>query len=141
MVLPYGHKTDLLRFLVEGTYLVYEVRHITYTLKTYAVEKPRSIDGPEVYASLGPSMMTVSEIKKSITATRKHHIFAYFCLEGTLHVYMYIVLDIIIMTLAAEIIWNTCMRDSKPLRERGICIFLYSCRVSALCPSWLQGCP
>ena len=115
IVLPYGHKTDLLRFLVQGTYLVHEVRHITYSLRAYAVEKPRSTDGPEVYASLGPSMTTVPEIKKSITATRKHHIFAYFCLQGTLHVYMYIALDIV--PLMAEIM-NTCMHDIKPMRER-----------------------
>ena len=83
MVLPYGEKKDLLRFLVEGTYLVHEVRHIIYSLRTHAVEKPRSKDGAKVYASLGPSMTTVSEIQKSVLATKKHHLFAYFCLEGT----------------------------------------------------------
>ena len=82
MVLPYGRKADLLRFLVEGTYLVHEVRHITYSLKAYAVEKPRSKDGLEAYAKLGPSMTTVSEIQKSVLANKKYHLFAYFCLQG-----------------------------------------------------------
>ena len=88
IVLPYGQKSDLLRFLVEGTYLVHEVRHITYSLKTYAVEKPRSKDGPGVYANLGPSMSTVSDIQKSILATRKNHLFAYFCVQGIVHMLM-----------------------------------------------------
>ena len=80
-------KKDLLQYLVEGTYLVHEVRQITYSLKSYAVENPRSEDGP-VYAKLGPSITTDAEIKKSVMATRKqNHLFAYFCLQGTLHVY------------------------------------------------------
>ena len=87
MVLPYGEKKDLLRFLVEGTYLVHEVRHIIYSLRTHAVEKPRSKDGVKVYASLGPSMTTVSEIQKSVLVTKKHHLFAFFCLEGILCIY------------------------------------------------------
>ena len=82
ILMPYGSKEDLMIWAVEGHDLTSELRNIVYTLRAYAVEKPRSHDG-QVYAELGPSFTEVSEIKHKI-ATRKHHIFAYFCLQGTI---------------------------------------------------------
>lgn len=139
MVLPYGQKKDLLRFLVEGTYLVHEVRHIIYSLRTHAVEKPRSKDGAKVYASLGPSMTTVSEIQKSVLATKKHHLFAYFCLQGIIlyHIHTRIILFV---SLCNWMLKN-CICITSTHWERDISIFLYLYRVSALRPSWLQGYP
>lgn len=81
IVLPYGFKSDLMSWAVEGRNLVGELRYIMYTLRAYAVENPRLQDGQEVYAEIGPSIHELSEIKKQV-ATRKHHIFAYFCPQG-----------------------------------------------------------
>lgn len=70
-----------MRWAVEGHDLNSEVQNIIYTLRAYVVEKPRSHNG-QVYGELGPSFTEVSEIKHKI-ATTNHHIFAYFCLQGT----------------------------------------------------------
>lgn len=82
VVLPYGQKTDLIRLPVGGKDLASEVLRITYTLKTYAVESPKLHGDRNTYAELGPSITDVSEIKQTV-AKRKHHIFGYFCLQGT----------------------------------------------------------
>lgn len=80
ILLPYGLKEDVMMWGVEGHHLDSEIRYIVYALRAYAVEKPKSQDS-QVYAELGPSLAEVSEIKQKI-ANRKHHLFAYFCLQG-----------------------------------------------------------
>ena len=82
IVLPYGLKIDMMRWAVDGKYLVNQMQQIIYTLRAYAVENPRLCDGQNVFAELGPSVNQVSEIKKKVAST-DHHIFAYFCLQGT----------------------------------------------------------
>ena len=82
VILPYGTKADIMRWaVIDGRYPSAELQHMTYALRAYAVMNPRLPDGHELYPVLGPSVSEVSEIKQ-IMATRKHHIFAYFCLRG-----------------------------------------------------------
>ena len=125
-MLPYGQRKDLLRYLVEGTYLVHEVRQITYSLRTFAVEHPRSEDGSEVYANLGPSITTDSEIKKSVMATRKqNHLFAYFCLQGTQHVYTCYDLLLLLLQCMGEqnhvkMYMNQVMEERESFKEGGL---------------------
>ena len=81
VVLPYGLKVDLMKWAVDGKNLVSQLQQITYTLRAYAVQNPRSYNGQSIYADLGPSINQVFEIKKMV-ASRRQHIFAYFCLQG-----------------------------------------------------------
>ena len=126
-MLPYGQRKDLLRYLVEGTYLVHEVRQITYSLRTYAVEHPRSEDGPEVYANLGPSITTDSEIKKSVMALESRIIslptsaFKVYC------IFIHAIYDLLLLLLQCmggqnhvKMYMNQVMEERESFKERGL---------------------